>query len=162
MASEAAFDAVAASAEHPAYVVTLRHGDRLAGCLVGFAGRVSIDPPRFLACLSERNRTYRLAADGAEHLAVHLLPPERRDVAELFGGQTGDELDKFARCAWHEGPCGQPLLDACPDRFVGRVLERIALGDHVGFLLEPVAAERADGGAMPLGEVMDVEPGHAP
>jgi hypothetical protein len=36
-----------------------------------------------------------------------------------------------------------PLLDECPNRFVGRVLWRHEAGDHSLFLLEPVVAEKA-------------------
>src|SRR2546423_1532431 len=133
MSSEAEFDALMAELGSPALIVTVAHGGMRAGCLVGFGGPGGIGPPPFLPCLSEMNRTYRVAA-GAEHLAVPLAAPGARDLVELFGGETGDEVDKFARCAWHEGPQGQPLLDACPDWFVARVHEQLILGDHVGFL----------------------------
>ena len=35
---------------------------------------------------------------------VHFVPEEAEDLAELFGGETGDEVDKFERCAWRPGP----------------------------------------------------------
>src|SRR4051794_15391426 len=110
MANEGAFEAFSARIDEPVFVVTVAHGRTRAGCLIGFGSQVSIDPARFLACLSDKNRTYRVAAAGAEHLAVHLVPAGRRDLAELFGGETGDDVDKFERCAWHEGPRGVPLL----------------------------------------------------
>ena len=56
------------------------------------------------------------------------MPEEAEDLVELFGGETGDEIDKFERCAWRPGPGGTPLLDGCPNRFVGRVLERHGRG----------------------------------
>jgi flavin reductase (DIM6/NTAB) family NADH-FMN oxidoreductase RutF len=160
MGDLAAYDALVSALDEPVFIVTVRHGETRAGCLIGFGGQVSIDPPRFLACLSDKNRTYRVAARGAEHLAVHLVPGEARQLAVLFGGETGDETDKFARCAWHEGPHGLPLLDECPDRFVGRVLERQVLGDHVGFLLEPVAAEFTAAGWLRRSAVESIEAGH--
>ena len=156
----AAFDALMRSLGGRAMIVTVHAGGTRAGCLIGFGTQVSMDPPRFLACLSDKNRTYRVAANGAEHLVVHLLPPDRHDLAELFGGATGDDVDKFERCAWHDGPHGTVVLDDCPDWFAGRVLERRPLGDHVGFLLEPDAAAFAGGGAMPMQDVMDVDAGH--
>src|SRR5437764_7062520 len=111
------YDRLVGALDAPMFIVTLHHAGTRAGCLIGFGSQVSIDPRRFLACLSDKNRTYRVAARGAEHLALHLVPPEAREVAELFGGQTGDDVDKFARCAWHDGPQGLPILDACPDWF---------------------------------------------
>src|SRR6202012_2928095 len=115
-------------------VVTTVAGGRRAGCLDGFSPQCSIDPPRFLVCLSDKNHTTRVAA-GAEALAVHFLPDTAEDLAELFGLQTGDSVDKFTRCRWHTGPAALPILDACGRWFAGRVLERRRLGDHIGFLL---------------------------
>ena len=160
MAPLESYDRLVAALDGPLFIVTTAHGGTRAGCLIGFGGQVSIDPRRFLACLSDKNRTYRLAARGAEHLAVHLVPPAAGALAELFGGETGDEVDKFARCAWHDGPHGLPILDDCPDWFAGRVLERRVLGDHVGFLLEPVHAQFEDAGWMRLDQALDVDPGH--
>ena len=37
-------------------------------------------------------------------LGVHAVPADAADLAELFGGETGDEVDKFARTAWREVP----------------------------------------------------------
>jgi flavin reductase (DIM6/NTAB) family NADH-FMN oxidoreductase RutF len=39
-------------------IVTAEADGQRAGGLVGFATHCSIDPPRFLLCLSRRNRTY--------------------------------------------------------------------------------------------------------
>jgi flavin reductase (DIM6/NTAB) family NADH-FMN oxidoreductase RutF len=93
------------------------------------------------------------------------VPTDRRDLAELFGGETGDELDKFERCEWSEGPEGVPLLDACPVRYVGRVIERIALGDHTGLVLEAAGApgpspEAPGQTPLRLSEAERIEPGH--
>ena len=127
--------------EYPMFIVTARADDEPLGCLVGFATQTSIDPPRFAVGLSHKNRTYRYGRD-AQLLAVHCVPEHATGLAELFGGETGDEVDKFDRCAWHEGPGGVPILDDCPSWFVGRVLWRREAGDHDLFLLEPVFAEK--------------------
>src|SRR5512139_1340964 len=59
--------------DYPMYIVTAAAGGELAGCLVGFTTQCSIDPPRFLACLSDKNRTFRVA-QRAGMLVVHLVP----------------------------------------------------------------------------------------
>jgi flavin reductase (DIM6/NTAB) family NADH-FMN oxidoreductase RutF len=143
------------------FLVTCRPAERPpAGCLVGFASQCSIDPPAFLACLSRRNRTCDAAAQTAA-LAVHLVPAEATDLARLFGGETGDEVDKFARCAWRPGPAGAPILEDLPNWFVGGVRDRLDLGDHVGFLLVPLAAHHAAGHrALGLQAAARIEPGH--
>jgi flavin reductase (DIM6/NTAB) family NADH-FMN oxidoreductase RutF len=118
--------------------------------------------PRFLAGLSHKNRTYRVAQD-AEHLGVHFVPDDEAELAELFGGETGDEVDKFERCEWHEGPGGVPVLNALPNRFVGRIVERVDAGDHDAMILEPVAAERPEPEAeLTFHRAKRIEPGHAP
>ena len=83
-------------------------GDELACCLVGFVSQVSIGPPRFLIGVSKLNHTYRVA-QHATHPAVHLLTRRHRDLAWLFGGETGDRVAKFDRCSWSPGP--EHLLD---------------------------------------------------
>jgi flavin reductase (DIM6/NTAB) family NADH-FMN oxidoreductase RutF len=156
-----AFDRLVSLLDYPMFVVTARAGDELSGCLVGFSTQVSINPPRYLVGLSKRNRTYRVAT-GAEHLAVHLLPRTHAELARLFGEETGDRVDKFARCAWHAGPEGMPILDDAQGWFVGAVRKRYDLGDHVGHLLEPVAGD-APGRFEQLvtfSDVRDLEPGH--
>lgn len=138
------FHSLVGDLEYPMFIVTARAGDEPLGCLVGFATQTSIDPPRFAVCLSHANRTFRRGRD-ARVLGVHCVPAHAAALAELFGGQTGDEVDKFARCAWQEGPGGVPVLEDCPSWFAGRVLWRMDAGDHDVFLLEPIEAR--DGSA---------------
>lgn len=161
MPSVRAFDELVADLDYPMLIVTARGSDgERAGCLVGFATQCSIDPARFLVCISDKNRTYRVAKD-ADTLVVHFVPDNRTELVELFGGHTGDEEDKFARCAWRDGPGGAPVLDACPNWFSGAVRGRLPLGDHVGFLLEPVAAERGIAQQdFTFHRARRIEPGH--
>ena len=155
------FNAVMQGIDYPMFVVTTTDGEERAGCMVGFTTQTSIHPPRMLVCLSVKNRTHRVAK-RADLLAVHVLDPDDGPLAELFGGETGDEVDKFAKVAWTAGPGGVPLVDECPRRFVGRILDSFDLGDHTGFLLDPVEVLGDDGGpAMGFQQVKDdVDPGH--
>jgi flavin reductase (DIM6/NTAB) family NADH-FMN oxidoreductase RutF len=158
----AEFSAFTSGLDYPMFVVTTTDGTERSGCLVGFTTQTSIDPPRFLVCLSDKNHTFRVAR-GAPLLAVHALAEDQHDLAVLFGGETGDEVDKFARCEWRPGPGGVPLLEECPAHVVGRVLEQHRFGDHVGFHLEPVEAGTGrdeHDETLTLGDVSDVEPGH--
>jgi flavin reductase (DIM6/NTAB) family NADH-FMN oxidoreductase RutF len=157
-----AFDAIVGRLDYPMFVVTTATaaGER-AGCLVGFATQCSIDPARFLVCISDKNRTYRVLR-GADSMAVHVVPREAGHVAQLFGSETGDDEDKFSEADWSPGPEGLPILAACPSWFAGRILERMPLGDHVGHLIEPFAGEDAgaDGGWFPFQRAKGLEPGH--
>src|SRR6202165_3441501 len=90
------FNELVSDLDYPMFILTTRAGDgERAGCLIGFTTHCSINPPRVLACLSKRNRTFRVA-QRAEVLAVHFVPAEATQLADLFGGSTGDEHDKFA------------------------------------------------------------------
>ena len=156
------FGRFAGRLDYPMFVVTTTDGTARAGCLVGFTTQASIDPPRMLVCLSDKNHTYRVAR-GADLLAVHSVGADQHDLAELFGSETGDRTDKFTDVAWHEGPGRVPVLEGCPSYLVGRILARWPLGDHVGFLLEPVAVSGDGADAEPvltLEDVHDLEPGH--
>jgi len=151
---------VADSGAVPLHIVTACHGYRRDGCLVAFATQASMKPPRMLVCLSTANLTYRIAVSSPA-LAVHLVPADRHDLAERFGGRTGDDTDKLSDIAWTAGPGGLPLLDDCPVRLIGQVVSRHPFGDHEGFLLEPLEdADVAKQEPLLTSEAMDIRPGH--
>ena len=149
--------------DYPMFVVTVpaQPGKRPSGCLVGFATQCSISPQRFLVCVSKANHTFR-ALPGVRRVGVHLLGHSDRDVAELFGERTGDDVDKFARCEWTAGDDGVPVLARCLSWFVGAILNVVDLGDHVGLVLEPRASGSSSGSAGPLmySAIRDMPPGH--
>jgi flavin reductase (DIM6/NTAB) family NADH-FMN oxidoreductase RutF len=155
------FEALVALLDYPMFVVTTRAGDEVSGCLVGFASQTSINPPRFLIGLSKRNRTFRVAQEST-HLAVHVVAREHIELAKLFGGETGDEIDKFERCAWHSGPEGVPVLDDAAAWFVGKIERRFEVGDHVGHLLAPIAGQPPGDLTdwTTFADVRDLTPGH--
>ena len=161
--AEQTFTSLMGELDYPMFIVTTVAGDgERSGCLIGFATQISITPPRFLVGLSEKNHTYRVA-QRAEYVAVHFVPADGEAIAELFGSETGDEVDKFARCAWHEGPAGLPILDDLPNWFAGRIRERIPAGDHDALILHPIAAAReAEEQELTFHRAKRIEPGHAP
>ncbi|ADB50430.1 flavin reductase family protein [Conexibacter woesei] len=136
-ATETTFARLAAEIDAAMVIVTASGDRERSGCLVGFHTQASIRPPRFLACISKLNRTHRVAW-RAEVLIVHFVPEEATGLAELFGGESGDDVDKFAQVGWRRGPGGAPVLTALDTWFAGRVLSRLDLGDHTGFLLAPI------------------------
>jgi flavin reductase (DIM6/NTAB) family NADH-FMN oxidoreductase RutF len=138
------------------FIVTARADDQVDGCLVGFATQCSIDPPRYLVCLSKVNRTYDLALRSPA-LVVHVLhrSPADYDRAKLFGEETGYDVDKLRRCRWDAGPQGVPVLEGS-DWFSGPVVDRHDLGDHVGFVVD-VTDGHADALDQPCLSYADVE-----
>lgn len=156
------FEQLMAQLDYSMFIVTTAAEGERSGCLVGFASQVSIHPHRFLICLSVKNHTFEVAG-RAGVLVVHFVPEQAEELAVLFGGETGDEVDKFAHCEWREGPEGTPVLTQLEDWFAGRILERLDLGDHCGFLLEPIAGEaHRSGRSLTFHRAKGIEPGHAP
>jgi flavin reductase (DIM6/NTAB) family NADH-FMN oxidoreductase RutF len=154
--------AIVADLDYPMLIVTAACGDERAGCLVGFAAQCSIDPLRFMVWISKKNHTYRVAR-RADVLVVHFPASSDRGLAELFGGQTGDEVDKFSRCQWRPGPSGTPVLTDCARWVAGRIVERADMGDHLGFVLDPVDGEAGTWpGQLGFQQVADIAPGHDP
>jgi flavin reductase (DIM6/NTAB) family NADH-FMN oxidoreductase RutF len=157
---EDAFSDLVGQLDYPMMVVTAAAAGERAGCLVGFATQCSIDPPRFAVWISRKNHTFGVAQQS-DVLAVHFLGPDDGALAQLFGGTTGDEVDKFSRCRWREGPGGVPVLEDCGRWFAGRVIEQFPTEDHVGFLLVPVHVESAtSAGQLGFQEARSISPGH--
>jgi flavin reductase (DIM6/NTAB) family NADH-FMN oxidoreductase RutF len=145
-------------------VVTVRSDDARSGCLVGFHSQCSIDPLRYAVWISKANHSFRVAL-AADVFVLHLLDAEEHPVAAFFGAVTGDEVDKFAHCAWHEGTDGALLLDDCATRVVARPVSfSDGGGDHVCFVVEPFEAHTAHAALEPLHftEIRDLDAGHPP
>lgn len=128
---------------HPMVIVTVASNGEQDGCLVGYHSAVSIRPRRYMVCLSTENRTYDLAMT-APTLVVHHVETFQQGLARLFGEETGYEIDKFDRCEWEPGPDGVPRLSDVETWWAGRIVDRIPLGDHTGFVLEPFVVEIGD------------------
>ena len=137
------FEEITVRTPHPMVIVTSSSGGERHGCLVGFHTRCSIDPARYLVCLSPENRTFAVAADG-DAVVVHHLGAHQEELARLFGEQTGDEVDKVSQCDWTPGPDGLPVLGDVDNWWAGLIVAHVTLGDHVGFVLEPFAGRVGD------------------
>jgi flavin reductase (DIM6/NTAB) family NADH-FMN oxidoreductase RutF len=157
------FASLCESLDFPMAVVTAYDGREHSGCLVGFHTQCSIDPRRWLVCISKANHTCGVAS-GADWLAVHLLRDDQHGLAQFFGGVTGDAIaphEKLEYCTWRPGPGGTPILAGC-DWVAGRVLERVDAGDHIAYLLEITENGEEHAPAPQLGSmaVRDIRPGH--
>ena len=132
---------------------------------MGFSTQCSIDPVRYLVCLSKANDTYR-GALGATRLVVHLLRDAEldRSLASIFGELTERDanVDKFADCEWDDGPDGVPVLRGL-DHFEGQILNHVDLGDHVGFALAVGAGRvtRTDEPLLTYPRVKNLDAGNA-
>src|SRR3954447_7314310 len=155
------FDAMVGRMPTTMAVITVAGDGERSGCMVGFHVQSGIAPRRYAVWVSKANHTYEIAR-RSEFMAVHFLGSDDHDLAELFGGETGDEVDKFSACDWTAGPGDVPLLDKVANHVVGRVVEwDETSGDHACALLEPVEVIEADVGWLTLDDVGDIDAGHA-
>lgn len=157
------FEAVVAELDYPMMIVTATAADgERSGCLVSFGTQASISPGRYAVLLSKANHTYGVAL-RADVLTVHFPSVDDRALVDLFGGETGDEVDKFAECRWGEGPGGAAVLADLVRWFTGSVVDRIDMGDHVAFVLAPIAGQ-VGSWSRQLGfqDVRGLPPGHPP
>jgi len=152
-------DAITEMANYPLYVVTTSVGDKVSGCLAGFVTQCSIQPLRFIVCISKVNHTFGLA-ERSKSLGLHLLGSDQGDVASLFGEISGHEETKFTRVDWSRGITGAPVLAECAAWVEGSIINRMNAGDHEAFLMSVT-----DGGAgthagrFMLRDAGDFEPG---
>lgn len=153
-------DLIAGSLEFPMTIVTAAAGDERSGCLVGFATQCSIDPMRFAVFLSVRNHTFRVA-QRAKALAIHFPSVDDEELAVLFGHETTDATDKFARCSWHLAATGAPVLDDCQRWVSGPICGDFPAGDHHGYLVEVAMAHDGDWpGQYGFQRAKGMSPGH--
>ena len=146
--------------DYPMFIVTTEVEGRRSGCLIGFATQCSIHPPRFAVFISKKNHTFGVLM-RASALAVHVVPPDAFELAELFGGETGDEVDKFERVQWEAAPLGSPRVAGCPNWCEGPIVSSLDAGDHQCFIIEP---EHGDATKqltfLPFSLAKKIDPGH--
>lgn len=148
-------------ADYSLYVVTSVDVDgERSGCLAGFVTQCSIEPTRFIVCVSRANHTFHVV-QKADAVGLHLLGAGQKQLASLFGETTGDDVDKFSRCEWAAGATGVPVLVDCAAWIEGVIDDRFEVGDHQALLVTPTA-----GGAGPRSSSLTsqhaprFEPGH--
>ncbi|CCH17932.1 flavin reductase family protein [Micromonospora lupini] len=120
-------------------------GDPPVGFTATSFTSVSLRPPLVSFCLARSSSSWPTVA-GAEHVAVHLLGADQREVARTFATSG---IDRFAaHPGWRPGPYGVPLLDEPVAWLLCRVTERVLAGDHAIVLAEPVTSGHGDGAPL--------------
>lgn len=161
MSGPDAFDEIMTWSDPVMVIVTTTNGRERAGCLVGFHAQSGMEPSGLSVWLSKANHTFRVAV-FAPTLAVHFPAAGDLALATTFGTLSGDEHDKFARCEWHPGTDGVPLLDGCPNRIVARKAALLdTTSDHVCVVLDPVESQFPDRSPpLRLSDVIHLRAGH--
>lgn len=126
-------------------IITAR--DAAGGC-VGITASsfnsVSLEPPLVLFSLARSARSLKVFCE-AGHWAVHILGAEQEALCYRFA-RSGE--DKFAGIDVATGIGGAPLLSGCAARLQCRSAFQYEGGDHLIFVGEVLALDRAE--AAPL------------
>jgi flavin reductase (DIM6/NTAB) family NADH-FMN oxidoreductase RutF len=109
---------------------------------------VSLEPPLVLLCVARSAASFA-AMERARRYAVHILHHEQHEISTAFARSAATGAQKFDHVRWHRGDDGLPLLDDCLVRIECTITQRVALGDHVGYIGH-VDAAGAHAGGTPL------------
>ncbi|MEO5534780.1 MAG: flavin reductase family protein [Pseudolysinimonas sp.] len=66
------------------------------------------------------------AVEGTSHVLIHLLGARNRALADRM---SGPHDQRFVGEHWAVGPLGLPLLNDVPAWMLGRIVERVPVGD---------------------------------
>ncbi len=131
-------------------VVTAIDGGRPVGITVNAFTSVSLDPALVVVALDRRRFIVPLI-EAAGRYAVNVLAEDQQWLSDCFAGASVvPGRDAFCGAPWRPGGAGLPILGGAIAWLECRVVERIALGDHLLFAgaVEAVGAGEQD--APPL------------
>ena len=94
---------------------------------------VSLDPPLVLLCIARSTASFR-AMDQAERYAVHILTADQQATSSAFARSAAEGARKFGDVRWSRAADGLPLLEDFLARIECSVVDRVELGDHVGYV----------------------------
>ena len=101
---------------------------------------VSLEPPLVLLCIARSAASFG-AMEQADRYAVHILSADQQATSNAFARSAADGAEKFAQVPWHRAHDGLPLLDDYLARIECTVVDRVQLGDHVGYVGRVDAAQ---------------------
>ena len=107
----ASADYVGTIAQHVSSVcvITTQHDGVRYGLTATAVASVTADPPRLLVCVNKSGQTHeKILASGA--FCVNVLAEEQDQIAMVFAGMGGKEVDRFALGEWTRLATGAPAL----------------------------------------------------
>lgn len=122
-------------------IITTRAADGSAvGLTVNSFNSVSLNPPLVLWSLAETAQSLPVF-QTAQRWAVHILATDQEALSARFAKRG---LDKFSGLETDTGEGDVPLLKGCAARFQCRTAFQHQGGDHIIFIGEVTAFDRAD------------------
>ena len=155
-----AFEGLVGELEYPMFIVTARVGGEPLGCLVGFTTQASIDPPRFIACLSHQNRTYRARQGRARRSACTRCPPTRTTSRSCSAARPRTRRTSSRARRGTKGPRACRSSSAARTGSSAASWRATDAGDHDAFLLEPIAGSSTEEDEFTFHRAKRIDPGH--
>ncbi len=154
-------DAFTDRTDFPLTVVTTvaPDGER-SGCLAGFTTQCSIDPLRFLVCVSRVNHTF--AVVGASEVAG-AAPPRREQTAAppSSASRAVTRSTSSPPSPGTRAPGASRCSTACAAWLALEILDRVDVGDHVALLTSPVGGGPGPaGGLLTMATAPPLDAGH--
>ena len=119
-------------------VVTSKRETDINGLSVAWMTQVSYSPPLVMVCVGKEKYTHELIDDSGG-FAINILSERQKDVAKLFGLQSGRTSNKFNDVEYELKKSGAPILKDCLAYIDCTVHKSIDVGDttlFVGEILE--------------------------
>lgn len=132
------------------YVVGVKDGEKLGGCVINTALQVTSKPPRVSIAVSKDNYTHQMVTK-AKHFTISVLAQDAQmPLIGGFGFQSSKDVDKFNLVNHREDGQGAPYLgEGSVAYFSCDVFSEVDLGTHTLFI-----ADVAEGEVMAQGEAM--------
>ncbi|MEU7479075.1 flavin reductase family protein [Lentzea sp. NPDC042327] len=122
-------------------IVTATGQDGPVGTTVSSFTSVSFEPPLVVVWIGEGASVWPVLRT-APLFAVHLLGTAQTGLADLFATKGVDRFGAGTR--WESDADGVPHLLDAPVRLRCRTVRRIAVGDHVALVGEPLDITHSD------------------
>jgi flavin reductase (DIM6/NTAB) family NADH-FMN oxidoreductase RutF len=110
--------------------------------------------------LSKANCTYPVALRSS-HLVIHFLTADDLPLAELFGTQSGDTVDKFAGRPVDSGPAHKVSV-SMPADLTAAVQQRVGRGKFSQYVTEAVSRRLELDMLAELSDLLAAEHGPVP
>jgi flavin reductase (DIM6/NTAB) family NADH-FMN oxidoreductase RutF len=123
-------------------VITTTFEDVRYGLTATAVSSVSAEPPRLLVCINRSSKTHD-AILQSRRFCVNVLTEEQRDVAMVFAGMGGKDVDRFATGSWTTLRTGAPVLAGTAAGLDCMLGESMVQGTHTVFFGDVVATAQA-------------------
>jgi flavin reductase (DIM6/NTAB) family NADH-FMN oxidoreductase RutF len=134
------------------YVIGVKHGDKLGGCIVDALVQASSnEPPTLILCSIKGNYTNEIIkAEGVFSISVLPVTVDPFVVAN-FGFQSARVADKWNNVP-HSISGGLPQLEGAASYVKCSVKNAVELATHTAFFSEVTDAVRGDGDPLVFGD----------